>query len=122
MLNNGLPPNLAADEPSISFTMNGVDIGMASYMSELAYLANPVSSYVQSAEMHNQAVNSLAFISTRYTEQSVELVSLISALYLYVVCQALDLRVLQNTFFDHLEPELSTCIKRSSAIISRLPF
>ncbi|KAL8732297.1 MAG: hypothetical protein Q9166_002869 [cf. Caloplaca sp. 2 TL-2023] len=106
MLNNGLPPNLAADEPSLSFTMKGVDIGMASYMSELAFLANPVSSHVQSAEMHNQAVNSLAFISTRYTLESAELVSLMSASYLYTVCQALDLRVLQKTFFQNLEPAL----------------
>ncbi|KAL8810030.1 MAG: hypothetical protein Q9223_000868 [Gallowayella weberi] len=106
MLNNGLPPNLVADEPSISYTMKGVDIGMASYMSELAFLANPVSSHVQSAEMHNQAVNSLAFISTRYTLESGELVSLMSASYLYTVCQALDLRVLQKSFFQNLEPAL----------------
>ncbi|CAL8579680.1 hypothetical protein XPA_005414 [Xanthoria parietina] len=105
-LNNGLPPNLAADEPSTSFTLKGVDIAMASYMSELAYLANPVSSHVQSAEMHNQAVNSLAFISTRYTLESAELVSLMSASYLYAVCQALDLRVLQKVFFQQLEPAL----------------
>ena len=105
-LNNGLPPNLAADEPSLSYTLKGVDIGMASYMSELAFLANPVSSHVQSAEMHNQAINSLALITTRYSLQSVELVSLMSASCLYTVCQALDLRALQYTFFEQLEPRL----------------
>ena len=108
ILNNGLPPNLAADEPSLSFTMKGVDIGMASYMSELAFLANPVSSHVQSAEMHNQAINSLAFISARYTFEAVELASLMSASYLYTVCQTLDLRVLQVTFFRALEPAIHT--------------
>ena len=106
MLSNGLPPNLAADEPSLSYTMKGVDIGMASYMSELAFLANPVSSHVQSAEMHNQAINSLAFISARYTLQAVELTSLMSASYLYTVCQALDLRVLTITYFQTVEPAL----------------
>ncbi|KAL8848265.1 MAG: hypothetical protein Q9221_006703 [Calogaya cf. arnoldii] len=106
MLNNGLPPNLAADEPRTSFTMKGVDIGMAAYMTELAFLANPVSSHVQSAEIHNQAVNSLALITGRYTLESVELVSLMSAFFLYTVCQALDLRILQKVFFQQLEPAL----------------
>lgn len=63
MLNKGLPPNLTADDPSLSFTMKGLDIGMASYMSEFAFLANPISSHVQSAEMDNQSINSLAFLS-----------------------------------------------------------
>lgn len=102
-LSNGLPTNLAADEPSLSFTMKGVDINMAAYMSELAYLANPVSSHVQTAEMHNQAINSLAFVSARYTMQAVDLVSMMGACALYVACQALDLRALQCIFYEKIE-------------------
>ncbi|KAI9040178.1 aromatic amino acid ammonia-lyase [Aspergillus affinis] len=105
-LSNGLPTNLAADEPSVSFTMKGVDVNMAAYMSELAYLANPVSSHVQTAEMHNQAVNSLAFVTARYTMKAVDLVSMMAASSLYVVCQALDLRVLQLNFYEKLDSVL----------------
>jgi phenylalanine ammonia-lyase len=94
MLNNILPPNLCFDDPSTSFTFKGVDINMAAYMGELAFLANPVSSHVQSAEMHNQALNSLALVSARYTHDAVEVVSLMTAAYLYAACQALDLHAL----------------------------
>lgn len=107
-LNNGLPTNLVADDPSLSFTMKGVDISMASYMAELAYLANPVSSHVQAAEMHNQSVNSMAFVSSRYTMQAVEIVSLMCACSLYIGCQALDLRVLHLTFLQLSTPQLHT--------------
>lgn len=103
-LNNGLPANLVADDPSLSFTMKGIDINMAAYMAELAYLANPVSSHVQTAEMHNQAVNSMAFVSARYSMQAVDIVSMMTACSLYVACQALDLRVMQRNFFKALEP------------------
>jgi len=106
MLNNGLPPNLAADEPSLSYTCKGIDTSMAAYMSELAFLANPVSSHVQSAEMHNQAVNSLALISARYTLQAAEIVSFMAAAHLFVLCQALDLRAMLANFFLKLKPAL----------------
>ncbi|MCJ1262777.1 hypothetical protein MMC22_002647 [Lobaria immixta] len=111
MYSNGLPANLAADDPSLSFTMKGVDVNMASYMSELAYLAHPVSSHVHSAEMHNQQINSLALISARYTMQAVELMSMICASHLYVTCQALDLRAMYLGFLEKLKPavhELTT--------------
>ena len=103
-LNNGLPANLAADDPSTSFTMKGVDINMAAYMSELAFLTNPVSSHVQTAEMHNQSINSLALVSARMTKKAVEIVSLMSATCLYVGFQALDLRAMQTDFLYELQP------------------
>ncbi|KAG8533009.1 uncharacterized protein KY384_001791 [Bacidia gigantensis] len=96
--NNGLPPNLAADEPSTSYTFKGCDINMAAYMSELAFLANPVSTHVQTAEMGNQALNSLALISARYTHQAVEIVMQMCAVYIYALCQALDLRAIDIEF------------------------
>ena len=97
-LSNGLPPNLSMDDPSLSFTCKGIDINMASYMSELAYLNHSVSNYVQSAEMHNQSLNSLAFITCRYANDAVEILSLMSAAYIFVLCQALDLRALYVDF------------------------
>lgn len=54
--NRGLPPSVAATDPSHNYHCKGVDIGMAAVLSEIGYLANPVSTHIQSAEMHNQAV------------------------------------------------------------------
>jgi len=110
-LSNGLPTNLVADDPSLSFTMKGVDISMAAYMSELAYLASPVSSHVQAAEMHNQSVNSMAFVSARFTMQAVELLSLMCACSLYICCQALDLRVMHLSYLSELRNSLPCLTK-----------
>ena len=103
---NGLPPNLAADEPSTSYTFKGIDINIAAYISELGYLANPVSSHVQAAEMGNQGINSLALISARYTHQAVDTLSMLCAAYLYSLCQALDLRVMNHLFEENAVREI----------------
>ena len=106
-LNRGLSPNLCADDPSLSFWGKGIDIAMAGYYSEVAFLSNPVATHVQSAEMHNQALNSLALISARYTMSVVEISSMMVASYVVMVCQALDLRVLQMLFKEKVKPKVA---------------
>lgn len=99
----GLPPNLSADDPSLSFTFKGLDVNMAAYMAELAYLSHPVSAHVQSAEMDNQLLNSLALVAGRYAIEAGEVASLMVATYAYAVCQAVDLRCLHREFEERVE-------------------
>lgn len=106
VMNNGLPPNLAADDPSTSYMLKGADINVAAYMSELAYLAGPVSSHVQTAENGNQAINSLALVSARYTHMAIDCLSMICATYLYVLCQALDIRAMDRRYLSAIGPAL----------------
>ncbi|KAL8827044.1 MAG: hypothetical protein Q9191_003428 [Dirinaria sp. TL-2023a] len=108
----GLPPNLVAAEPSESFIFKGTDILIASLLSELGFLANPVGSHVQTAEMGNQGVNSLALISARYTIDALDILSQLAAAHLVALCQALDLRALQARFLVSLEPGFDVSLKR----------
>ncbi|KAK4101225.1 phenylalanine ammonia-lyase [Parathielavia hyrcaniae] len=101
--NKGLPPNLSFDDPSQSFTCKGFDVNMAAYAAELGYLAKPISSHVQIAEMANQSVNSMALVAARYALEAVEVVGLMAATHLYVLCQALDLRCLRIEFDNEVE-------------------
>lgn len=106
VFSNGLPPNLSADEPSESFFLKGVDISVAALQSELSLISTSVVSHVQNAEMGNQSVNSLAFLSARYTHTALNIVSQMSAAYLFALCQALDLRAIQLRFLSALKPGL----------------
>lgn len=105
MMNNGLPPSLAASDPSLNYHVKGVDIATAAYTAELGYLASPVSTHIQSAEMHNQAINSMALVAARATINAIDVLSMLMATYLYNLCQALDLRALQADFMAQL-PDL----------------
>ena len=107
-LNNGLPPNLTADEPSQSFLLKGVDISVAALQAELGFLANPVSPHMQNAEMGNQSLNSLALVSARYTHMALDVLAQLAAAFLLTLCQALDLRILHIRFLQALKPALAS--------------
>lgn len=104
--NNGLEANLNASDKE-NFTMKGIDVNMAAYMSELAALAHPVSSHIMSAEMHNQGINSLALLSARRTMEAVDLVAHMCACHIYVSCQAVDLRASHRLFLEAIRKVLS---------------
>lgn len=112
LTNKGLPPNLSPDDPSTSFLCKGFDVNMAAYMAELGYLAHPVSTHVQVAEMANQSVNSMAMVAARYALEAVEVASLMAATYIFILCQALDLRCLQLEFEKVIATEMSLVVER----------
>lgn len=115
--NRGLPSNLVADEPGESFIFKAVDLMAAALQSELGFLSNPVGTYVQPAEMGNQALNSLALISARYTHTAVDVLSQLAAGHLMALCQALDLRAIHTRFLDDFQHAFQMCLQDSFCLL-----
>lgn len=105
----GLPPNLVAEDPSTSYIFKGTDLNVAALQAELGFLSSPVN-HVQSAEMGNQSLNSLALISARYTHTSIDVLSQMIAAHLIAVCQALDLRAMHVQYLESYRPQFETIL------------
>ena len=110
----GLPPNLCSDDANTSFLFKGLDVVVAALTSELGFLANPVGSHVQTAEMGNQSLNSLALVSGRYTLEAVDVLSQIASAHLLALCQALDLRTIEIEGRNAAPPDATPYIGQAS--------
>lgn len=115
----GLPPNLCSNNVNDSFLFKGLDVVVADLTSELGFLANPVGSHVQTTEMNNQSLNSLALVSAHYTLETIDVLSQIASAHLLMLCQTLDLRTIEIEGRKNAPPDATPYIDPASQRIYR---
>ncbi|MCO5580835.1 hypothetical protein L7F22_034708 [Adiantum nelumboides] len=100
--------------------LKGVDITMISYLSELLYLANSVTTLLQSAEQHNRDVRSIRLIFAQKTREAIHILKMMLASMIVSLCQAANLRhlkeVLQETITSIVQKEAFECGLNTSLI------
>ena len=87
--NNALPLGLTLADCETDGGLRGLDIGGASYASELAFLASRANHFSRNAESGNQSINSMALFGARLALDSVEVLTTLVAGALYGACQAI---------------------------------
>jgi len=110
--NNGLPDNLAGADPNLrpDVGLKGMEIDMSGWLSKLNFLANPVTTHTQSAEGHNQTLNSLAFLSAQITADAVKVLQIMMTHHLYALAQAIDLRNIERAYREATEEAITKAV------------
>ncbi len=100
--NAGLTPNLipefAPDHPEagLHHGFKGMQIGCSALTAEALKLSNPASIHSRSTEAHNQDKVSMGTIAARDARSIVEIAQNIAAIHLIAICQALELRGIEQ--------------------------
>uniref|UniRef100_A0A0D9ZZH4 Phenylalanine ammonia-lyase n=1 Tax=Oryza glumipatula TaxID=40148 RepID=A0A0D9ZZH4_9ORYZ len=88
----------------------GTPIGVSMDNTRLAIAAIGKLMFAQfselSAEQHNQDVNSLGLISSRKTAEAIDILKLMSSTFLVALCQAIDLRHIE----ENVKGAVKTCV------------
>jgi phenylalanine ammonia-lyase len=100
--NAGLTPNLIpffdehGPEAGLHHGFKGMQLSCSAMTAEALKLSNPASIHSRSTEAHNQDKVSMGSIAARDARSIIDLAQNIAAIHLIAVCQALELRGVQN--------------------------
>ncbi|KNZ53667.1 phenylalanine ammonia-lyase [Puccinia sorghi] len=86
------------NSPSTKY--NTLETACAAYFPYIQYLVGPVTTHLQSSNVHNKSINSSNFIITRQTLREIEILKI----HIYCLCQALDLRVFDLRLSKNVMP------------------